>query len=86
MKQKMCIEVRSKQEVRSRSVPGAFGERVEDAFRAITDRGKQPLVTEEQLYQINTLMCHTSYNFFFRNKYWVFIVLILKVLGSRVTV
>ena len=59
---------------------------VEDAFRAITDGGKQPFVTEEELYQVNTLMCHTSYNFLFRNKCWVFILLILKVLESRFTV
>lgn len=38
---------------------------VEDAFRAITDGGKQPFVTEEELYQVDALVYNTSYNIFF---------------------
>ena len=58
---------------------------VEDAFRAITDGGKQPFVTEEELYQVDALVYNTSYNIFLKYML-VFILLILKALESRLIV
>lgn len=58
---------------------------VEDAFRAITDGGKQPFVTEEELYQVDALVYNTNYNIFLKYML-VFILLILKALESRLIV
>ena len=41
---------------------------VEDAFRAITDGGKQPFVTEHELYSV----CFYFISYFVQKNYWNF--------------